>query len=261
MEGWKSKLRRRIAVVVARGEGTVRGVVEDLVLSAGSKWSYRFNVWIILRTILVENGYPRRPWWKKLENRIQLMLLWEDPKQAPILTSGQLKALAREEDPNFALVNALILPSGMRFADAARIRSRDVIFFREGLACIRIRQTKTIRKRKDQRWLCLQIPAPLQKVFKKTRKECQPSEPLVKVTYSRYLHYLKRKLGPSVATYSLRRTVINLMASRVQTIGQLQQVTLHRTEEQLRWYLEAPLPDELKIQAHATAWHQGMFAL
>jgi integrase len=259
VEGWKKKLCRRLAAAVEFKVGSVQSIVEDMVLSAGKKWSYRLNVWIMLRSILTEQGCKREKWWKKLEERIHESLLWEDPKKAPRLSMMQLHTLLGESSESYAVANALILPSGMRFADAARIRVCDIVSLKKGVATVRVRRTKTIRRRRHQRWLSLAIPLSLLPALRRRIKEATPTAPLVAISYSSYLRYLKRKLGPMVATYSLRRTVLNIMAERVQNIEQLQEVTFHRTKEQLRWYLDKPLPDELSTQVHATSWHLDMF--
>jgi len=58
-----------------------------------------------------------------------------------------------------------------------------------------------------------------------------------------------------VSTYSIRRTVFEMIRRRVSSIEEMMRVTLHFNAESLRWYLEAPLEDDRKIQMHATSWH------
>jgi integrase len=167
--------------------------------------------------------------------------------------------MLEESSESYAVANALMLPSGMRFADAARIRVCDIVSLSNGVATVRIRRTKTIRRRRHQRWLSLAIPKSLLPAIRRRLREAAPTSPVISIGYSAYLRYLKKNLGPMAATYSLRRTVLNIMAERVQNIEQLQEVTFHRTKEQLRWYLDKPLPDELSTQVHATSWHLDMF--
>jgi integrase len=234
-----------------------KDVVEEIVCMAGSKWSYRLNVWIVIRGILLDSGQRKEGWWKNLEQRIHHQLLWEDPKKAERLTPSQLSVLATEKNQRFAVANALILPSGMRFADAAKIRNLD-IQIRGQAAMIRIRQSKTIRQRRHQRWLSLLIPRTLLKAVCSRLQKGRPEDFLIQVQYPEYLQYLKRTLGSQYTTYSVRRSVLNLMAQRVRSIEELQKTTLHRTTDQLRWYLDEPLPDEADAQIHATSWHVHM---
>lgn len=253
---WRKKLLDRLRV---GGSESIESIVRDLVNTAGTKWSYRLNVWIVLRTILLESGVKKEKWWKELETHINLRLLWEDPKKAPRLSSNQVQILVSETQLRYAVINALMLPSGMRFRDASRIRAMDVVrLTAKGLAMIRIRQTKTIRKRQHQRWLSLMIPHRLLPAFTERLSMSLPTEPLVQVSYGGYLKYIKRTLGQAFSTYSIRRTAFNEMAPRVRTIRKLQQVTLHRTAQQLRTYLDLPMPDEYENQMHATRWYDGM---
>jgi hypothetical protein len=76
------------------------------------------------------------------------------------------------------------------------------------------------------------------------------------MSYRSFLQKLKTLTGdPEVTTYSIRRTVFELMRLRVKNIEEMAQVTLHANKDQLRWYLEYPLPDESRIQIKATSWH------
>jgi integrase len=229
--------------------------VSDIVLKVGVKWSYRFNVWIMLASVMAEAGVPKAAWWKKLENFLNERMLWEDPKQAPLISSTRLRVLLEEAEPRFAVANSLLLPSGMRFADACRLRARDVTWLGTQSLSIRVRQTKTIRSRRHQRWLVITIPRSLAMPLHQRLQDLEPTDEIISVSYRSYLGYLKRKLGADVSTYSIRRTVLNIMAQKVKRLEELQLVTMHRTSEQLRWYLDAPLQDESRDQLRLTAWH------
>eukprot|EP00760_Papus_ankaliazontas_P024551 PhM_4_TR2388/c2_g1_i3/m.10372 len=151
-----------------------------------------------------------------------------------------------------------MLPSGSRFADAARIRGSDVASLSaDGVMTLRVHQAKNIRKRSHQRWLQLRVPRFLCPHLRLRLSQCHPDQPLVQMTYRAFLLFLKKFLNnKSVTTYSVRRTVFEMLRRRVATIEDMMKVTLHRNADQLRWYLEAPLMDESKVQLHATSWHE-----
>eukprot|EP00760_Papus_ankaliazontas_P024558 PhM_4_TR2388/c3_g3_i1/m.10355 len=140
-----------------------------------------------------------------------------------------------------------MLPSGSRFADAARIRGSDVASLSaDGVMTLRVHQAKNIRKRSHQRWLQLRVPRFLCPHLRLRLSQCHPDQPLVQMTYRAFLSFLKKFLNnKSVTTYSVRRTVFEMLRRRVATIEDMMKVTLHRNADQLRWYLEAPLMDEV----------------
>lgn len=229
--------------------------VEMIVMNDGKtwKWSYRLNILILLSTILKEAGWPVERL-KSLRKAIDLKLLWEDPDKARLLSDVEVRRLLMEPVQRWAVVNALMLPVGMRFADSARIRAMDAATSSTGLLTLRIRQAKNIRSRKHQRWLQMQVPPTLLRHIMDRLKQARPEHPLVTVTYNQYLQYLKRTLSPSVSTYSLRLTSLNAMAAKVRTIEELQRVTFHRSAEQLRWYLNQPLRDDANLQIQTSQW-------
>jgi integrase len=251
---WKRLLQRKLVDAPA---ARLQDVVADIVLNVGRKWSYRFQVWILLRTVMTESGILEAKWWKKLETFLNQRMLWEDPTQAPLVSPSCLRVLLNETDPRFAVANSLLLPSGMRFADACRLRACDVAWLDDQSVSIRVRQTKTIRSRRHQRWLVLRIPRPLSVALHRRLSVLafNPMREVITVGYREYLAYLKRKLGANVTTYSIRRTVINIMARKVKKLEDLQLVTMHRTANQLRWYLDAPLQDESRVQKKLSSWH------
>ena len=70
------------------------------------------------------------------------------------------------------------------------------------------------------------------------------------------MSWLKRYLSdPKVTTYSIRRSVFEEIRKRVGSIEEFMMISLHLNKDSLRWYLEAPLPDEEQVQVHGTSWH------
>lgn len=217
--------------------------------------------WLIdLSTALKAMGYPPCPAAvKRMHKKFELLLLRETPRKAKLLTDKQLQILLRVKDPRHAVTLALMLPSGSRFGDVARILPSDfrTINSRTGVATLRIFQAKNIRKRLHQRWLTQRIPSTLLPYLMKRMDEAKnKNEPLISTTYAEFLHFLKTTLkDPEVATYSVRRTVFDKLRQQVKTIEEMVLVTMHFRKEMLRWYLEAPLPDESEVQLKATSWH------
>eukprot|EP00760_Papus_ankaliazontas_P010392 PhM_4_TR14266/c0_g1_i3/m.59648 len=182
-------------------------------------------------------------------------LLWEEPKKAPLLSSAQLSRLLQEKEPSS---DTGVGPTvGARFADVARIRAVDVSL-KQGTLAIRVRQQKNIRKRVHQRWLTLAIPDSLVPHLGQRLRACRPHDPIVTQTYRQFLAYLKTRLGPTYTTYSIRRTIFEILRQRLGSIEEIQKVTLHANKEQLRWHLERPTRDEMSAQLTATSWHYGV---
>eukprot|EP00760_Papus_ankaliazontas_P011229 PhM_4_TR14691/c3_g5_i6/m.68273 len=84
------------------------------------------NILIALETALARVGWRKTAELKDLRKNIERHLLWEDPKKARELTDDEILTLMSETEPEFAVVNSLLIPFGMRFADAARVRICDV---------------------------------------------------------------------------------------------------------------------------------------
>jgi integrase len=185
------------------------------------KHSTRKNALIALTTVL-SNAHVldrRDPRLKRAHAAIELLLLDEDPKKAQLLSLAQLRVLLHCQEPLMAVPLALMLPSGARFADIARIAKKDVTLVSKTLH-LRIRQQKNIRKRLHQRWLSLAIPRPLLPNLILRLNACQPGEALVKISYPHFLARLKALTNDSrVTTYSIRRSVFEILRSRLRTIG------------------------------------------
>jgi len=127
-----------------------------------------------------------------------------------------------------------------------------------GKATLRIFQAKNIRKRLHQKWLTQRIPRQLLPfLVKRMNEAAKEDEPLVNTTYAEFLHFLRTTLkDPEVATYSVRRTVFEKLRQNSNSIEDMILVTMHFRKEMLRWYLEAPLPDESNLQWKVTSWHE-----
>lgn len=232
--------------------------VESIVLAAKEwKWSYRMNILINLEVMLRKAGWDVSKL-KPLRKKIELKLLYEDPKKARTLSPLEVRRLVYEPEARFAIVNGLMLPFGMRFQDACRIRVMDVEQVKGTTLTVRIRQAKNIRRRSHQKWHVMSVPRPLMWALLSRLKEASQASPLVTVTYAQFLAYLKKTLDKSVSTYSIRLTALNAMAERVRSIEELQRVSLHRNADQLRWYLNKPLKDDADLQAMATRWTASM---
>eukprot|EP00760_Papus_ankaliazontas_P021655 PhM_4_TR18715/c1_g4_i2/m.62389 len=232
------------------------------VCAMGEKWSYRKTVLIHLLSALRRFHHlnlAKHPDVKAALKRIDLLLVREAADKAPLLTDSQLDALVHCPVREFAVPLALMLPAGARFADVQKIRAGDVCAIESsGRVTLRIFQAKNIRRRKNQRWYVMMVPRPLLPHLYHQWLTVPQQSPLVQVTYSAFMRFLKRYLrNQSVSTYSIRRSVFERLRRRVRNIEDMTKVTMHRDPDQLRWYLEAPLPDEAAIQTYATAWHSG----
>ena len=130
---------------------------------------------IALVTQLVAAGLINRkdPKLKRAYSTLDLLLLHEDAAKAKLLTRHQLRMLLACRDPLMAVPLALMLPSGARFADVARL-SPDQCTLVDNVLHLRVRQQKNIRKRLHQRWLSLAIPTSLLP-FLKERIEARPN--------------------------------------------------------------------------------------
>lgn len=223
--------------------------------------STRKNVLINLLTVLRRRGIVLGQSQSIcfVNKAINLELLREEPKKAVQLCHSELQELMRCPDPLYSVPLALMLPTGARFADVSRILASDVkTLTGEGELTLRIYQTKSIRQRLHQRWLSMMIPRTLLPSLVLRCSVCPPNEPLVQVTYQSFMRYLKRFLAnDQVSTYSIRRGVFEQLRQRLDSIEEMQAVTLHFHGEQLRWYLEAPTQKERRTQIYASGWHQS----
>lgn len=221
------------------------------------KESTRLGILIKILTEAHQQGFTvcNSPQLKEYKKTLELRLVREIPKKAPILTADQLRQLCKTQDFAMQVPLALILPTGARFADAARIRRADIVRLQRPCLTYRVFQTKTIRSRKHQRWATIVIPSLLWDPLIKAIASTPPSEPLITTSYDRFLRFLKTEFGPATVTYSLRRGVFEQMRLRATCLEDITAITFHRSTDQLRWYLEAPLPDEERRQKLMTAWH------
>lgn len=198
---------------------------------------------------------------RRLRKSLEVLLLRESPKKAEKASGAQISSLIRaaERQEVFAVPLALMIPAGARFQDVARIRAEDVEELnREGVLTYRVFQAKNVRRRQHQRWLSMHLPPRLAPALARRILTCPAGRNLVEVSYQRFLRWMKQAPGcRTLSTYSIRRFVLNTMALGVSTLSELQAITLHRNAEQLRWYLDAPLADEVKAQLSATSWVRG----
>ena len=195
---------------------------------------------------------------KRMEKVLDVLLLREPAKKAQLLTDAQLLFLLNVRHPVHSVTLALMLPSGSRFADAAKVLPSDFMSLDgNGKAHLRIFQAKNIRKRLNQRWLTQMIPQRhLPFLAARMLAALATDAPLVTTTYEEFLRWLKRTLNdPGISTYSIRRTVFERLRRRCRTIEEMVLTSMHFNKESFRWYLEAPLEDESAVQLHATSWH------
>lgn len=238
-------------------------VTKAMVMFVGSltqyKWSSRKNILIHLLSAARRKGFAlaSSPVIKDYIKEIELALLREVPKKAELLSDDQMNRLLRCGDYRLAVPLALMLPAGMRFADAEKIRRADVASLKGSQLTFKVMQAKNIRMRQHQTWYSMTIPHALLPYLELRLKEASPTCHLLTITYSEFMYLLRAYLGdPRITTYSIRRTVFDRLRGLVNTIGELQQVTLHRNAAQLRMYLEGPLPDELTNRVRLTSWHE-----
>lgn len=235
-----------------------------ILISVDRKWSTRLNYLIHLSTRVGQEAAPTskalKAAIKAAKRKIDLEMCWEEAKKAPLLSNQQIRQLSRESDPKMAVLFALMLPAGSRFADVQRLRPMDVVAFdvQTGTLVLKVKQAKNIRARRHQRFQCLRIPVPLRLPLRTRLSACPPGQTIIEVSYRHLMRYLKAKFGPQVTSYSIRRTVLNLMRGCVSTIEEMATATLHRNTDQLRMYLDAPLPDEARTQIAATSWHEAL---
>ena len=217
------------------------------------------NWFIDIKASLKEKLIPVNPSHvKRMENILDQLLLREPAKKASLLTDAQLLFLLNVKHPVHSVTLALMLPSGSRFADAAKVLPSDFMSIDAcGKAHLRIFQAKNIRKRLNQRWLTQMIPKQhLPCLVSRMLAALSSNAPLVTSTYDEFLLWLKTTLNDrSVTTYSIRRTVFERLRRRCRTIEEMVLTSMHFNKESFRWYLEAPLEDESAVQLHATSWH------
>lgn len=222
------------------------------------KWSTRRSRLVDLQCALTRKGLwspSVKSACRRISKVIDLALLREVPAKALILQRPQLEQLCSVSDPMFAVPLALMLPTGARYADVERIQKEDITAIEANRWTLRVYQAKNIRSRKHQRYLTMVIPQSLHPILLDRYLSARFGDPLVQTTYRQFLAFVKRLLGKQYSTYSIRRGVFEQLRTRVNNIDEFTKVTFHRSQEQLRWYLEAPLPDETRIQVAASSWH------
>ena len=195
---------------------------------------------------------------KRIHTNLEVVMLREPVQQAKLLTPAQMRALLHCRHPQHAVTLALMLPSGSRFMDATRMVPSDFISMdASGLSQLRIFQAKNIRRRLRQRWLTIQFPPTLLPFLVwRIQEASKNNEPLVTTSYNQFMSWLKKYLSdPKATTYSIRRSVFEEIRRRVGSIEEFMMISLHLNKDSLRWYLEAPLPDEERVQQHGTSWH------
>lgn len=185
---------------------------------------------------------------------LELRMLREQVHKARPVSKEQLIRLIKEAPPMMLPTVSLAVATGARFQDLKRIRRADVTFVDRNVISIRIFQTKTIRSRKHQRWLTIVLPVIRTQEFIRLLKAMAPEEEICKPTYRQYMQFLK-VLGTWATTYSIRLGVFEEMRKIAHSIQEITAVTLHRNEDQLRWYLGGPLPDEMAAQMRISSWH------
>jgi integrase len=237
--------------------------LEVALLNRDWKWSTKMTKFVELAGMLAARGIASsglKYALKRAKKRIQLGMLDEEARKAPMCGLGELSVLGTVTAQTYAVPLSLMLPTGLRFQDVANLKRRDVVQVEGNVVTLRVRKAKNIRTRKAQRFLTITIPSSLLQPLL-ARLEAAPADaPLVTVSYRQMLAFLKRTLGTHISTYSIRRGVFEQMRRRVSTIEEMRQVTLHADEQMLRWYLEAPLKDEADLQARVSAWHVGLSA-
>ncbi len=140
--------------------GTLEAFVLGLPWKNSTKAGYLVDVCDMLERLQIPVTSLRI--FKQLRKAIDLALLREVPNKARLLTDCEAQKLLHVQDEEFAVVLALMLPSGARFADVARIQRRDVRQIdANGYMRLRVFRTKTIRRRVHQRWLTLVVPETL----------------------------------------------------------------------------------------------------
>eukprot|EP00759_Apiculatamorpha_spiralis_P020687 PhF_6_TR26009/c0_g1_i1/m.36654 len=122
---------------------------------------------------------------KELLRTLKQAMLHEVPKKAPILVDKEIKKLLRVRSESFVVPLAFMLPVGLRFQDATRIKKKDVTILGNTMT-IRVREAKNIRERGKQRWLSVRIPDSYVPVVLKRWKECREGDALVNVTYGSF---------------------------------------------------------------------------
>jgi hypothetical protein len=193
---------------------------------------------------------------RAIQKAIDGKLLYEEPRKAVPLSHEEAKKLLTCQDPSLALPLSLMLPSGARYADVAKIRKTDLRLCKKATVVWRVRELKNVKVRRHQCFLTLRVPTLLWPILINRWKKANDTERIIQTGYKTLLTSLRRFLGnDKLTTYSIRRYVLNAMAKRSRTIDELAEVTRHRSLQQLRWYLDDPLPNEQALHAHLTGWH------
>jgi hypothetical protein len=268
LKDWRSLARFAREKGKESGEDSeIADLVVDYILErkrirgeAPLKKSYLQNILINLEVMATRRGLNLRSFQviKNLEKSLNLLLLRERPEKAKMISLPEVQLLLKNVTEETGVALALMLPTGARFQDIQRIQKEDIITMptkTKPVLSMRIYQTKTIRKRLHQRWLTMTIPRQLVKYLEQRLESVLMGEKIVTISYRKFMNWIKNTTGnPQLSTYSLRLRTLEELRRRATSIEEIQMVSFHRNPDQLRWYLEAPLPDEMRTQMRLTSW-------
>ena len=176
-------------------------------------------------------------------------------KAKPIGLDLLREALEATEDVELRLTIELMLRTGARYGDVAKVRVGDITSVTENVVTWKQMEGKTILKEADQRSHRFAVdPTVAAALVEKGNTEAH-NWPLAKSSYKNVMNFLK-SVDPEATTYSVRRAVTQEAAKRT-TLADTAAFIGHRTPRTTTVYVDAaPIQDlnhQLELSRAITA--------
>lgn len=234
------------------------GQAIDYVKTKEVNCSTKKNYLIDLTTVLRRKGYDTTAHLglQSFTRALNSALLRTPIKKAPLLSQENLHKLLTTQDMDFAVALALMIPSGARFGDVSHIRKEDLEMTDKTVVWT-VKEAKNIRNRGHQRRIALTVPTLLVEPLRRRLLQCAQGEKIVTLDYAEVLARVKTTVGRAYTTYSIRRTAMEGMRMHASTLEEIQDVTLHRSKDQLAQYLTGPTNTQKTSHLALTSWHSS----
>ena len=176
-------------------------------------------------------------------------------KAKPIDLDLLREALEATEDEELRLTIELMLKTGARYGDVAKVRVGDITSVTENVVTWKQMEGKTILKEADQRSHRFAVDPTVAAVLIEKSNTAAHNWPLTKSSYQNVMNFLK-SVDPEATTYSVRRAVTQEAAKRT-TLADTAAFIGHRTPRTTTVYVDAaPIQDlnhQLELSRAITA--------
>ena len=228
------------------------GAIKEVMEKAKVKESTRLNYLIKVVQRLYRDVAERKSVMAELKpylKELDLRMCEEEADKAKIPSWKLMQKLITESGDELKVLWGLMIPTGCRYSDAARLKKRQLVWEGDVLT-IHFKRAKNILRRRHQRRVSFTPPERLLREVRRRWKKCKPDEAVVQVSYKQALKAIKRHMGRKFTTYSIRRFAFWEMCKEAKDIEEITSVT--------RLYLPQQLPDERSKQLRLTAWSSSL---